>query len=82
MFQGEFESLKALRDSKVVWVPNPIATGSTRKDKSSTKKNRHFIVMEYLKITPTDNMSSQVLGSQLADLHLQNLLDKNSFVPL
>lgn len=80
MFQGELESLKALRDSKTVLVPNPIATGGTRKDKSSTMNNKHFIVMEYLNMTALYAECAAELGSQLADLHLSNLREKNSYV--
>lgn len=59
------ESLHAIRDTKTVLAPRPIVTGHV-------KNESNFIVMEYLKLVSLDNKSSAELGSQLADMHLDN----------
>lgn len=78
MFQGELESLKAIRDTQTVTVPNPITIGSTLKN--STKNNQYFIVLKYFKFTSLNPISSAELGSQLAEMHLSNLRQKSSLV--
>lgn len=66
MFNGEFEGLKAIRSTKTVQAPNPIATGCT-------SSGQQFIVMEYLNMTSLDGKCSSKLGSELADMHMFNL---------
>lgn len=69
-FYGEFESLKALRKTKTVYIPRPIATGHT------SNKNQHFIAMEYMDISVLDDKTMGKLGSQLADMHMCNWQNK------
>lgn len=71
MFNGELESLKSIRRTRTVFAPRPIAIGRTDID-------RHFLVMEYLNLTSLDDKQSAKLGSQLADMHLSNILHKDS----
>lgn len=66
MFHGELESLKAIRSTRTVLAPNPIATGFT-------ESGQYFIVMEYLNMTSLNTTCSAELGSQLADMHMNNL---------
>lgn len=66
MFTGEVEGLKAIRNTKTVLAPRPIASGVTN-------NNKHFIIMEYFNMVGLDSKTSAELGSQLADMHLFNL---------
>lgn len=73
MFRGEFESLNAILDTKTILAPRPIATGTT-------KEKNNFLVLEYLNMESFNNISSEELGDQLADLHLYNLQGKQPVV--
>lgn len=65
LFRGEFEGLKAIRDTKTVYAPRPLATGVTH-------NGRHILVMDYLNITKLDKKTSAELGRQIADMHMCN----------
>lgn len=69
MFKGEVESLHAIRDTKTVFAPRPITTGNI-------KNKTNFLVTEYYKLTSLNDETSAELGSQLADMHLDNLNNK------
>jgi len=64
MFEGEFESLSALKCSGVVKVPAPIKV-------ISNPKGGAVLVMEYLDIGGLSRCSKK-LGEQMARLHLHN----------
>lgn len=68
MFEGEFESLKTIRNTETVLVPRPVITGHT-------KHKNNLLVLEYMNMTANVTLSSELareLGSKLADLHLYN----------
>lgn len=64
MFEGEFESLSALKSAGVVRVPKPIKV-------ICNPKGGAVLVMEYLDIGHLSK-SSKDLGMQMARLHLHN----------
>lgn len=65
IFKAEFESLKAIENTKTVRIPHPIVTGSIGNKK-------HYLVLEHLDMTSFQNKTSAELGRQLADMHLHN----------
>lgn len=69
-YYGEYEGLKALRNTKTVYLPRPIAVGHT------SNKSQHFIALEYLNITILDDETMAELGSQIADMHMCNWKQK------
>lgn len=73
-FYGEFEGLRALRETKTVMAPRPIATGLT------IDKSNHLFVLEYLNLTSLNEKSTIKLGRQIADLHLFNFQQNSSCV--
>lgn len=76
MFHGEYESLKAIYATKTVTVPKPITIGTTDDE-------QHFIVMSHFEnMTKLTQKCWGHLGSQLADLHLHNIQQKDSLVPM
>lgn len=68
---GEFESLKTLRETKTVLTPRPITYGHTKE-----KNVIHFIALEFMNFTMVDEVlpdsALELLGSQIADLHMYN----------
>lgn len=76
-FHGEYEGLKAIRDTKTVLAPSPFFTGGTG------NKSQHFIAMDYImNISLLDDEYSALLGSQIADLHLHNLQPNSGLVSM
>ncbi|XP_071946506.1 ketosamine-3-kinase-like [Antedon mediterranea] len=65
MFDGEFESLKAIRSTEVIKVPTPV------KILAHPSKNGTIFIMENLDMSGLDKQSAR-LGEQLARLHLHN----------
>jgi protein-ribulosamine 3-kinase len=63
MFQAEFAGLQALAETHTVTVPKPLAHGVTN--------DVSFLVLEHLVLNRLTGASEQVLGQQLAQLHLQ-----------
>ena len=63
MFEGEFASLKAIRNTKTVRAPEPIKV-------LSDPKHGSMLVMEFLEGISRLNQSAAKLGEQLADMHL------------
>lgn len=68
-FLGEFEGLRAIRNTKTILAPKPIASGQL-------SNGNHFIAMEYLEMTPFSANSSSEFGSLLADMHMENLVSR------
>lgn len=64
MFQGEYESLNKIFETKIISVPKPILVGKIQ--------NKSFIAMDYLNFNGLNKYSSQ-LGKSLAELHLHNI---------
>lgn len=71
MFHGEFEGLKAIRDTKTVIAPRPIVM-------SEVNRSSQYLVVEYITLSILDEISSMELGSKLADMHLHNMQQKGS----
>jgi len=63
MFDGEFASLKAMRDTKTIRVPEPIKV-------LSDTKHGSMLVMEFLENLGGLRSSEGKLGEQLARMHL------------
>ncbi|GFO08660.1 fructosamine-3-kinase [Plakobranchus ocellatus] len=63
MFQGEYESLKALRNTQVLTVPKPIKLIKLRNGSA-------MLVIEYLDMKQLRDFSA--LGQEVARLHLHN----------
>lgn len=76
MYVGEYESLKAIYDTKTIPVPKPIAIGQTQ------YFLHYFIVMEYKNATAINAPQAAELGRKLADLHMYNLQPHGSLVPM
>lgn len=73
MFDGEIEGLKAMRETKTVLAPYPIATGQVN--------NSHYVlVLEHFNLTRINNRGFAKLGRQMANMHLHNLKPKRSSV--
>lgn len=72
---GEIEGLNTIRRSKTLRAPKPITSGRT-------VNGCHFIVLECLKMTVPDDKIWTKLGRQLANMHLHNLQNKSSLVPM
>ncbi|OCT60767.1 hypothetical protein XELAEV_18046789mg [Xenopus laevis] len=68
MFNGEVASLKAIKETGTVHVPEPIAIA----DLSS---GGGLLILEYLEMRSIDRFAEK-LGEQLSDLHLPNILLK------
>ncbi|XP_042865238.1 ketosamine-3-kinase-like, partial [Penaeus japonicus] len=67
MFEGEFESLKALANTGIIGVPTPHVVVSAAGGDSA-------IVMDYVEMRPLNHMSRE-FGERLARLHLHNAND-------
>jgi len=63
MFEAEASGLQALMQTQSIRVPNFIACGKTA--------DHAFLVLEYIDLHRLNNRSEQLLGQQLAQLHLQ-----------
>jgi protein-ribulosamine 3-kinase len=63
MFEAEALGLQALAQTQTIRVPNFIACGQTTE--------HAFLVLEYIDLHRLNNRSEQLLGQQLAQLHLQ-----------
>lgn len=71
MFKGEYESLKAIWETKKVRVPEPLLVGDFN--------SRSYLVMEYFDLRSL-NKSAETLGKAIANLHLHNNeIDKFGF---
>jgi len=64
MFEGEFASLQAIRKAEQIRVPEPM----TIEDYPAGS----LLVMEHLELRPLRPSTAAVLGTQLAQLHLNN----------
>ena len=65
MFEGEFESLSALKKAGCIRVPKPIK--AVKRD-----GNGAVLIMEYVDIQGLGSKTDQ-LGNELANLHLHNI---------
>ena len=63
MFEAEAAGLQALMQAQSIRVPKPIVYGKTT--------DHAFLVLEYIALTNLNTRSEQLLGQQLAQLHLQ-----------
>ncbi len=63
MFEAEAAGLEALAQTQSIRVPKLIAYGQTAE--------HAFLVLEYIALNNLNNRSEQLLGQQLAQLHLQ-----------
>jgi protein-ribulosamine 3-kinase len=63
MFEAEAEGLQALAQTQSIRVPKFIACGQT--------SEHAFLVLEYIALQRLNSHSEQLLGQQLAQLHLQ-----------
>ncbi len=61
MFEAEFASLKELRETKTIRIPQPIVYGISA--------DKTFLVMENIPLTSSSKQSDEQLGQQLAALH-------------
>ncbi len=61
-FQAEYDALSLLSSTETVRVPTPYAVGTFR--------NKSFLLMEYIDLTPLNTIDAAELGAQLACLHL------------
>lgn len=71
MFRGEIEGLIAIRNTKTVRAPRPIAI-------SERNRTHQYFVEEYIPLSILDESSAKTLGSQLADMHLFNIQQKDA----
>lgn len=69
MFKGEFASLKALKETETVKVPNPIKI-------IKANSYGHAFVMEYIDMSGLSE-HAELLGKELARMHLHNESLKN-----
>jgi protein-ribulosamine 3-kinase len=63
MFEAEADGLQALAKTQTIRVPEVIVCGKTT--------DHAFLVLEYIALNNPDHSSEQLLGQQLAKLHLQ-----------
>ncbi|MFZ2404917.1 MAG: fructosamine kinase family protein [Methylobacter sp.] len=63
MFEAEAAGLEALAQTQAIRVPKPIACGKT--------PDHAFLVLEYVALNNLNSRAAQLLGQQLAQLHLQ-----------
>jgi len=63
MFEAEAAGLEALAQTRSIRVPKLIACGKT--------SEHAFLVLEYIALNNLNNRSEQLLGQQLAQLHMQ-----------
>lgn len=63
MFEAEAEGLEALAQTRAIRVPKLIACGKT--------PDHAFLVLEYIALNNLNSRAAQLLGQQLAQLHLQ-----------
>lgn len=63
MFEAEAEGLQALAQTQTIRIPKLIICGKTI--------DHAFLVLEYIALNNLDSRSEQLLGRQLAQLHLQ-----------
>jgi len=63
MFEAEAAGLEAITHSQTIRVPKLIVCGKTA--------DHAFLVLEYVVLNKLDNRSEQLLGQQLAQLHMQ-----------
>ncbi|MGZ5043947.1 MAG: fructosamine kinase family protein, partial [Methylobacter sp.] len=63
MFEAEAAGLQALMQTQAIRVPKVIACGRT--------PDHAFLVLEYIELHSLNSRSEQLLGQQLAQLHLQ-----------
>ena len=63
MFEAEAAGLEALAQTQAIRVPKLIACGQTT--------DHAFLVLEYIALNNLNSRSEQLLGQQLAQLHLQ-----------
>ena len=68
MFEGEFESLKAMFDTERIRVPKPVAV----LDHPDTSSGG-MLVMEFIEGLGSLSRSDEQLGKDLAQLHLDNV---------
>lgn len=74
MFDGEYEGLKAMTETKTIRVPKPIDVFNSPKNEGA------MIVMEYLEFKSLSRFAKE-LGERVADLHLYNLNLAKSNLP-
>ena len=72
MFDGEYESLKAIHETNTVKVPQPIRV-------LSDSKHGSMLVMEYLEGLSGFRGVGAKLGQELAQLHLHRNEDVSQF---
>lgn len=70
MFKGEFASLKAIKETNTVKVPNPIKI-------VNADSHGYAFAMEYIEMSKLSE-HAELLGEQLAGMHLHNESLKNS----
>jgi len=73
MFNGELASLQAIENTKTIRVPKPYGV--------LQDKDTHFIVMEHLDLGYGSSSNQAKLGTNLAQMHLYNLNQKETANP-